>query len=261
MALPKVVICILGDEPSDHPAEAELRSTGFATFSVTWKELDSIQNGWIQLISPLEDPTVTAWAIVGKADDFTDAIRCKIAMLTLAMERPAPPATAFVITDEGSVPDLPYSMGHIQIFRHTRKYAVELLVAKVKPQPLMPKPFYVKPHLDPLVGAWLEVGPPADEQWSGFMTGLTNAKISSFGIGPCGAIPAKSTLSFPILGIEGTVGKQPFNACAAKDTLSHEVSCYIRLDGLPDKVFCMGYPDEENQNDEDGRPPVQFEFV
>ena len=261
MALPKAVLCVLGDEPADHSAEEELRSIGFATFSITWKELDSIQNGWIQLLSPLEDPTVTAWAIVGKADEFTDAVRCKIALLSLAMEREAPPATAFVIFDEGDFPDLPYSMSHIRVFRHTQKYAVELLVAKVKPDPLAPTPFYVKPHLNPLVGAWLELGPPDGEEWPGFMAGLTNAVVSSFGVGPRGAIPAKSVLSFPMLGIEGNIGERPFNACAAKDTLSSETSCFIRLDGLPDMVFCMGYPDDESQSDGDERPPVQFEFV
>ncbi len=76
MALPKAVLCILGDEPAghtrdgtvDHPVEAALRSVGFATFAIAWKELDAQPNGWIQLLPPLDDPTVVAWAIAGKAE-------------------------------------------------------------------------------------------------------------------------------------------------------------------------------------------------
>lgn len=261
MALPKAVVCILGDEPADNPVEAELRSTGFATFSITWKELDSVQNCWVQILPPLEDPTVVAWAIVGKSGDFTDSVRSKIALLSLAMERAAPPATVFILTDEGEIPELPYAMSHINVYRHTQKYAVELLVAKIKPQPMAPLPFFVKPHLDPLVGAWLEIAPPDNEQWDGFMAGVTQAEVSSFGVGPRGAIPTKSTLGHPILGIEGTIGKEPFHACAAKNMLSSETSCYMRLDGFPGQVFCMEYPEDEKPGNTAEREPVHLEFV
>jgi hypothetical protein len=106
MALPKAVLCLLGDEPADPTEEAVIRSTGFATFSITWKELDAVPNGWIQLLPPLDDPTVAAWAVAGRPGDFTASVRSKIALLTLGLERQAPPATAFVLTGEGEMGDL-----------------------------------------------------------------------------------------------------------------------------------------------------------
>jgi hypothetical protein len=235
-----------------------LRSAGFATFSITWKELDAYPNGWIQILPPLNDPAVTAWLIVGKPEDFTDSIRSKVALLTLAMERHMPPATAFVLQGEGDIQDVPYAMNHIQIYRYTQKFAVKLMVAKVKPQPFTPLPFRVKAHLDPFIGAWLEVAPQDNETWAGFMVGVTQAKITSFGVGPRGLIPTKSTLQYPLLGIEGSLGKLPFHACAAKNELSSVNSCYIRLDGTPGLLLCLEYPEE---GEKPGRSPVQLELI
>jgi len=261
MALPKAVLCILGNEPADHPAEAELRSVGFATFSITWKELNAQQNAWIQILPPLDDPTVVAWVLVGKAEDFTDEARSKVALLTLAMLRDRPPVTAFVLTDGDDILDAPHAMSHIQIYRHTQKYAVKLMVAKAKPQPFATLPFHARTHLDPLIGAWLEIAPPAGVTWPGFMAGVTNAEISAFGVGPRGVLPVKSTLQFPMLGIKGKLGENPFSACAAKNELSDDISCYMRLNGTPSLVFCAEYPDENQPEQQSGRNPVQLEFV
>lgn len=262
MALPKAVLCILGDEPAEHPAEAELRSVGFATFSITWKELDSQQNGWIQLLPPLDDPAVVAWVLVGKPKDFTKEIRSKIAMLTLAMDRKTPPATALVLTDEGDFTDVPYALGHVQVVQNNKKFAAKLMVAKLRPSPFPPLPFHVKMHLDPLVGAWLEMAPPENKKWDGFMIGTTNAKIAAFGVGPKGSLPSKSTLKYPQLGIQGTIGEESFHACAAQNELNDERSCYIRLDGTPELVFCADYPaDNETPEKTTERMPVQLELV
>lgn len=261
MALPKAVLCILGNEPAAHPAEAELRSVGFATFAVTWNELDAQQNGWIQLLPPLDDPTVNAWVIVGKPADFTDTIRSQIALLTLALTRETPPLTAFIMTGEGDFHDVPYVLNHVQLFGHTKKYAAKLMSARTRPPEFQKLPFHVKAYLDPFIGAWLEIGPPDTDVWDGFMIGVTEAKITTFGVGSRGIIPSRSTLQYPLLGIEGTIGKQSFNACAAKNFLSYKFSCYMHLDGLPDKVFCMEYPDTKNRNNSAVRQSVQFEFV
>lgn len=261
MALPKAVLCILGDEPAEHPAEDELRSVGFATFSITWKELEAEQNGWTQILPPLDDPTVVAWAIVGKPEDFTDSVRSKVALLTLAMKRQAPPATAFIVIGDGDIRDVPYALDHIQIYRNTEKFAVKLLVAKVKPQVRAPLPFHVKAHLDPLIGVWLEVAPPVGETWDGFMAGVTNAEVVAFGVGPGGVIPRKAILHYPILGINGQIGDVPFNACAAKNTLSPEASCFMRLNGAPGNVICLDYPEEDPSAQKGKRTPVQVELA
>lgn len=261
MALPQAVLFILGDESLGHPVEAELRAVGFAPFPVTWKELDAYPNAWIQILEPLDDPGVVAWVIVGKAADFTESVRAKVAMLTLALRRKNPPATAFVLTDGEGFEDVPYAMNHIHIYRPGQKYAAKLLVTTIKPQSFSPLHFHVKAHVVPLVGAWLEVGPPDDETWYGFTAAVTHAKIVGFGIGPRGAIPKKSKLQFPILGIEGTLGDLPFSGCAAKDELSSEVSCYMRLDGVPGNVLCLDYPDDDQSEEKHSRPPVQLELI
>ena len=270
MTLPKAVLCVLGDEPAGHPVESELRSVGFATFSITWKELNAQQNGWIQILPPLDDQTVVAWVLAGKAQDFTDEVRSRVAFLTLAMHRDCPPVTAFVLTDAGDssdisnpgdLMDMPQVMSHIQIYCHTQKYAAKLMVAKAKLQPFPNLPFYAKTHLDPLIGAWLEIAPPPDATWQGFMAGVTKAEISAFGVGPRGVLPVKCALQFPMLGIKGDFGEQPFSACAAKNELSAAVSCYMRLDGAPGLVFCTEYPDESKPDRQGDQRYIQLEFV
>lgn len=262
MALPKAVLCILGEEPADdHPAEAELRSVGFATFSIPWKELGAQQNGWIQILPPLNDPTVNAWVIVGKPADFTDQMRSQIALLTLAMTRQHPPLTAFVLTGEGEFHDVPFMLNHVQIYGKNKKYAAKLMASRARPAQFEALPFHVKAHLDPLIGAWLEVGPPEGDVWAGFMAGVTLAEVVAFGVGPRGKLPKGSTLHFPQLGIQGQLGETPFSACAAKNTLSSEASCYLRLDGLPGLVFSSEYLEEEQTTAEQKRLPVQLELI
>lgn len=261
MAVPQAIVCILGDGKQGNSVEADLHSVGFGTFPVSWKELDGQPNGWIQISQPLDDPGVVAWVIAGTAEDFNESVRAKIAMLTLGLERKIPPATAFVLTDDQEIEDVPYSMNHIQIYRQSQKYAAKLLVAKVRPQPFSALHFHVKAHLDPLVGAWLEVGPPADEKWDGFMAAVTHAKVVGFGVGPRGKIPSKSTLLYPMLGIEGSLGDLPFNACAARNELTSEISCFMRLDGAPGNVLCLDYPENGQSCEQPGRPPVQLELI
>jgi hypothetical protein len=251
----------LGDEPADHPAEAELRSVGFATFSITWKELNSQRNGWIRILPPLDDPAVAAWVVAGKPEDFTDEVRSRVALLTLAMQRERPPATAFVLTRDGEIRDVPYAVGYIRIYRHTQPYAAKLMLARTRPQSFPVLPFLARAHLDPLMGAWLEIAPPDNERWQGFMAGVTQAEVTAFGVGPEGMPPARSTLHFPLLGITGEMGDSPFSACAARNELSGGTSCYMRLDGAPGLVFCADYPDEEPSGQQNARNPVQLEFV
>jgi hypothetical protein len=261
MTLPKAVLCILGDEPAEHTAEAELRSVGFATFAITWKELDAQPNGWIRILPPLDDPTVNAWILVGKPSDFTGAIRSKIAMLTLALTRKKPPLTAFVLTDEGTFDDVPYALNHVQIFGSNKKYAARLMAARMRPADFQNLPFHVRAHLDSLIGAWLEIGPSGTDVWPGFMVGVTLAEIVAFGVGPRGVLPKTSALQFPQLGIKGTLGETPFSACAAKNDLTAEVSCYMRLEGFPGLVFCTDYLDDDPDFAGSKRSPVQLELL
>jgi hypothetical protein len=93
------------------------------------------------------------------------------------------------------------------------------------------------------------------------MIGVTLAEITAFGLGPRGAVPSRSVLRYPLRGIEGTVGETPFQACAAKNRLSPDVSCYLRLDGAPGLLLCLEYPDREAETTTAGRAPLQLELV
>ena len=245
MIFPKAVLCQLGEGGGDE--EAQLRSVGFATGSIGWKEIDMQRNGWIQLLPVLEDPAVLAWVIAGEPDDFTPAIRSQIALLTLAMRREKPLLVALRLQSEGAFVDVPPALAQVLLFKPADAFAAKLMALRVRPRPAPELPFVCLPHLDPLLGLWLEVSPPLGARQEDFMIGVFGGEISAFGVGPSGVVPEKSSLHYPQLGIRGDIGGREFFACAAKNALGEGVSCYLRLEGFPEGVFLTRYEAMEAQ--------------
>ncbi|MCL1985378.1 MAG: hypothetical protein FWG59_02895 [Betaproteobacteria bacterium] len=246
MALPKAVLCTLDVNDAQHPPEeAQLRATGFATASIPWQTLKD-QRGWMQLGPVLDDPAVQAWVIAGNPEDFTPELRCQISLLSLSLRREHALNTAVVLREQGAFQDFPPHM-KLSVFAPGQAFAGKLMAARyVKMKTSSPLPLHMASHLDPLIGLWLEIGPQIGDCWPGCMVGLLSAEITAFGIGARGCIPQKSVLEYPQYGIRGNWGEHPFNACAARNALDAETSCYIRVEGWPHAVFVTRYPDEED---------------
>ncbi len=245
MALPKAMLCVLGEQNSvDVPEEALLRASGFATATIHWGEVAAIQRGWTQLLPILDDTALQAWVIAGHPADFNDELLGRIGMLTLAMTRSAPPMTAFVLLGSGEEPALPEWLGHIKMFYGNTSFAPKLAAARLKPRNAPPLPFHVRAHVDPLVGQWLEVGPAVGEVWNGFMAGVVDAQVVAFGVGSRGTLPQKSALNYPQCGIKGEWGGRDFSACAAKNEIGADTACFFRVEGCPRVVFVTEYPEE-----------------
>jgi hypothetical protein len=245
MALPKAVLCTIDERDArESPEEAQLRATGFATAGIAWQTLKD-QRGWMQLCPVLDDPAVQAWVLAGAPDDFTAELRCQVSLLNLSLTREHPPDTAVVLTRPGEFQDFPPHMEHVSVFTPGQPFAGNLMAARyAKKKKASPLPLRIASHLDPLIGVWLELGPPDGESWQGCMIGLLYAEITAFGFGARGRIPQKSILEYPQYGIKGNWGEHPFNACAARNTLDAEISCYIRVEGWPQAVFVTKHPDD-----------------
>ena len=260
MPLPKALLCILDDDPSDPPhEELRLRSVGFAAATASWREVAAVRGGWMQLLPILDDPAVQAWVFRGRAQDFTTDVLRRWGMLVLALARPKPPIMACLLTDDGPEPHLPDFMGDVRVFRaHDPTFAARLMALRPKAGPLPPRPFHAAAHLDPLIGQWLEVGPGEGATWQGFMAGVTHAEVTAFGMGPRGALPRKCTLQHALRGIQGDWGGAPFNACAARNVVGADTACFLRVEGEPGAVFVAPYPED---NGEDGPPAAYLEFA
>jgi hypothetical protein len=252
MALPKAVLCLLGEATPDAPEEALLRASGFATAALRWAEVDAIRRGWTQLLPVLDDPAVQAWVFAGHPADFDDALLSQISMLTLGLTREAPPMTAFVLLGSGEEPALPELLGHIRMFYGNTGFAAKLAALRSRPRAPLPLPFHARAHLDPLIGQWLEIGPTEGELWQGFTAGTTGADITAFGVGPRGAVPQKSVLHYPVSGIRGDWDGQEFSACAAKNDIGEDAACYLCLEGRPRVLFLADYL-EDNAGFADSR--------
>ncbi len=186
MSMPKAILCTLGDSPESLLANSNyekiLRAAGFATASIPWKDVSAQQRGWMQLLPLLDDTDVQAWVFAGSRADITDELRFQISMLTLAMQRPKPPATALVLSDGDDIAPFSGLMRHVMILKAEVPFAGKLVAARFTGSSL-PKPFHLNAYLDPLIGQWLEVGPAEGEEWPGFMVGLTGAGMADEGNG------------------------------------------------------------------------------
>ncbi|MCL2340763.1 MAG: hypothetical protein FWC49_03550 [Proteobacteria bacterium] len=248
MALPKALLCLLGKGGSGtSPEEGALRAAGFATASIAWDEVAGQRNGWTQLLPILEEPAVQAWVLAGSAEDFTAEVLSRMALLTLALRRPKLPVTACVLSGGNGEPEFPDLLGHVRVFSGAAAFAARLAAMRLKPPVLARPDFHADAHPDPLIGLWLEVGPPPGAVWRGFMAGVLAGEVTAFGVGPRGTVPQKTTLEYPQCGIQGDWGGSPFTACAARNPVDGDTACYMRVEGAPRAIFITPHPDDEEQ--------------
>lgn len=249
MPLPKALLCALGDH-SPATEEAGLRRAGFATAVLHWKDLADKTNDWMQLAAVLDDPAVQAWVLTGEAADFTEDLLCRVALLALALDRPTQPGTALVLYGKGPTPALPPLLEHVRICGPQDPFAARLMAARFKPGIALTTPMHIRAVPDPVLGLWLEVAPSAGSAQADFSVGVLEAEITAFGVGPRGAIPARSRMDYPVRGVKGELAGRGFSACAAKNELNEATACYCRVDGIPRGVFLGAYLTEAGQNAE-----------
>lgn len=244
MALPKSLLCVLGD--NDYEAERLLRAAGFATALLHWKELAAQPGAWMELAAILEDPAVYNLVVAGDGAAFSSEALARLSLIKLGLSRQEGLSLA-IVTPEPESLELPEVLADSLLFKPGAPLGAKLMARRFQPDSKggYKAPFFIKSHLDPLIGLWLEIAPRYDS-WCGFMLGVTGAEITAFGVGPGGVIPQKSTLAYPMLGIKGDIAGEAFSACAAKNTLSESESCFCRIDGIPTGVFVAGYPDDSS---------------
>ena len=152
------------------------------------------------------------------------------------------------------------TLSHVRMFHGKTTFAAKLMAMRMKPPAPSKPPLHIAAHLDPYIGQWLEIGPEAGAVWNGFMTGVIGADVVAFGIGPHGHLPKSSVLNYPQCGIRGNWGEHAFSACAARNELSDDMSCYMRVEGNPRAILAAGYPQEENDPSNEDRHPMLVEL-
>lgn len=253
---PKALICSLGNSSgSAQKAEAQLRSAGFATASLRYKDVGAEKNAWMNIATGIADASVSAFILLGVAEDFTEEIFKQMILLSLSFAKGAAPLITFALADEGAAPaaaqtlSLPPLLSHVPVYPAGASLGAKLAAARFKKITPPVLPFHVKSYLDPYTGLWLEVAPGEGLAQPDFMLGVLDAEITAFGIGPWGGMPERSTLSFPLRGIKGELGAQSFDACAAKDALNGETACYLKVEGMPSGILFGAYPGEDSGAD------------
>lgn len=258
MALPKALLQIFGEGGPKISAEEKLRSAGFATGIFSGKDHGADPRSWMQLASILNDESILAWVLAGNEEDFTSENLCKISLLSLALARKTPLITALV-SPYGINPwenreenfEKPEFLDNFFHLKESDSFGAKLMAARFRPKARSQSPFFIRVYPDPQIGLWFEIAPSREKEelWPDFMIGVFGAEISSFGIGPPGVLPKECTLSYPMLGIRGNIRNMEFSACAAKNALSASMSCYCRIEGIPQGIFIGSYPEDEGEGD------------
>lgn len=119
------------------------------------------------------------------------------------------------------------------------------LVAKVhKPAKPVSSEYHMDVYGNEQIGQWFEVR-PQNSRWPGVMFGVTGAEIAFHAVGPCGSLPAKTVLNYPMEGLKLEMGGKEYTAWAAQNELDTETSYFIKVEGFPESIVFGAYSEEE----------------
>ncbi|MBN1636423.1 MAG: hypothetical protein JW920_07910 [Deltaproteobacteria bacterium] len=93
---------------------------------------------------------------------------------------------------------------------------------------------------NPHIGQWFEIG-PATDLWQGAMFGVAGAEINFHAVGARGRLPEKSTLNYPVKGLQLQLGQREYSAWAVQNELSSQDSYYLKVEGYPESIVFGAY--------------------
>jgi hypothetical protein len=97
----------------------------------------------------------------------------------------------------------------------------------------------------PLLGQWFEVG-PRENVWQSIMLGVsTESQITHHAVGARGQLPEKSLLEYPTEGIQAKLGEIEYTAWSVQNSLDHERSYFVKVEGFPGSVIIGGHPGDD----------------
>lgn len=178
------------------------------------------------------------WAIMGgRAAWQKPETRYGLSMLALCVQAKRGIGFPIVLLQSGSDPlsaaDLPTPLQRAVVLPAADAGTPAKLVAKAHVQaPDLPASYHLDMVGNPQFGQWFEVR-PVREPWPGIIFGVDEGDIKFQAVGPAGQLPTTSTLEYPMQGIKMEYNQRPFTAWALRNTLSPEISYYVKVEGAP----------------------------
>jgi hypothetical protein len=236
--------------PEPDEALGKLARVGLQVSGAKWND-DLEKMAWFELGAMLLEPgKADLWVVAGRRQDFAaERLRYGLslvsAMLREGLERPMP---AFAVGLDGApeADGLPTLLrGMTMLDGSGAAWPSKVVAAGYarKPPVAWDVRFTVLAH--PLLGQWFEVG-PREGEWQGAMFGVeAPAKVSFQAVGPRGELPERTTLEYPMEGIQAQVAGRDFVAWATQNRLGADQSYFVKVEGFPHALLFGPLPEGE----------------
>ncbi|MDD2966931.1 MAG: hypothetical protein PHN64_05520 [Desulfovibrionaceae bacterium] len=105
-----------------------------------------------------------------------------------------------------------------------------------------PLPCRLAVHCPPRMGLWLEAG-PLNEEWQGALCGLSGvASPLAHAVSTADRLLEQREMQEPMQGLHFSTAMGEFTAWGVKNTLSPQLSYFVRMHGLPDALLVGALP-------------------
>ncbi len=191
---------------------------------------------WKAVRDQLRDKEIALWVIAGSTEDLVPETRYGLTLLCLSIRAERPDLSIlWVNSDRQPILDaLPSVFAPVpQVDSKSSLLGAKLAAGAntaVKPPAV---DYRLAVHANPGFGVWFEVGPAADQEWSGAMFAVTGGEIMAHGVGPAGTLPQKCVLEYPMQGMQLKLGEAEYTGWSVANTLDGESSYFIKVEGVP----------------------------
>lgn len=214
--------------------------------------VDDLKNmPWLVPKDELLDGSNALWIILSSGENLSrESIRFSLSLLALSVQAKrgnAFPITLVISKEPIDAETLPTPLQGCNVLLLNDPTLGAKLIAQASLPASIEKPEYnLDIHANPALGLWFEVGPGAGLTWSGAIFGVRGGEIDAHGVGPCGKLPEKAVLEYPVKGLKLQLGETEFTAWAVQNSLSEGASYYVRVQKTPAGVIFGSFSREDD---------------
>ncbi|MCJ8501780.1 hypothetical protein [Desulfatitalea alkaliphila] len=235
-------------EAQVHTLLRRLKTYGLECAAHEWQD-DLTAMAWRAPKATLVNADCAMWAIMGAKAAFRRAeTRYGLSLLALCVQSQRGRGFPIVVLQTDDEPftaqELPTPLQNVTILPAADAGTAAKLVARAHGRStFIAPPFHLDMVGDPRLGQWLEVRPTAEE-WPGIIFGIDEGEIQFQAVGPAGALPATSTLHFPMQGLQIEAGGRTFSAWAVRNPITPESAYFVKLAGMPARLLFGPFSEE-----------------
>ena len=228
---------------------SRMKTYGLEVQGHFWKD-DLKKMAWMAARDNLMDTKISLWVILGSDDELL-AADTLYGLSLLAITAQAQRGLHFpviILQTRGepiSSEQLSTPLRGAEMMSASDAGLGAKLVAKAhKPSSPISSEYHLDIYGNEQIGQWFEVR-PQNSRWPGAIFGVTGAEIAFHAVGPCGSLPAKTVLNYPMEGLKLEMGGKEYTAWAAQNELDSETSYFIKVEGSPESIIFSPYSAEE----------------